>query len=74
MKQALPYLLVGRINGRSSSRKTRRFEDVPAAEAAAEKWGRTGYNVFWIFGPAEEGNPSGLLREWGTRKEEAAAA
>lgn len=57
------FLLIARRNGSSSSRRQRRFPDMAAVDRAVDRWRKQGYNVWFIFGPAVDGQ-RGLVRSW----------
>lgn len=40
-------LVIGRKNGKSSTRRQRRFPTVDAGERALVRWSKEGFNVFW---------------------------
>lgn len=54
------FVLIARKDGRSSSRRQRRFPDRAAVDRAVIRWRREGFNAWWIFA-----RPSGeLVAQW----------
>ena len=46
------YILIGRINGSSSSRRQQAYSSETAARKAADRWESSeGFNTFWLYGP-----------------------
>ena len=57
------HLLIARINGKSATRRQRRFPDRAAIDRAVKRWGKEGYNTFWHY------PPDGEVRQWNTREQ-----
>lgn len=48
------WLLIGRVDGKSASRRQRRFATEDKARAAVVRWRRDGFNTWWLMGPGDE--------------------
>lgn len=59
------HLLIGRINGKSATRRQRRFKDQDAIDRAIARWTTEGFNVFWHYGPGSDNEVARpLIRQW----------
>lgn len=61
------YLLIGRVNGKSSSRRQDVFADAQVTIDAIQRWEAEGYNTFWVYGPAEGVAVRPLVGKWARR-------
>lgn len=64
MKAVQDYLLIGRIDGRSTSRRQRRCSQAADAMRLVARWTEKGFNGFWLFGPFDAAGQRSQVATW----------
>lgn len=67
------FVLIGRKDGSSSSRRQHAFADGPATARAITRWEDEGFNGFWVYGPVLAATDSRPLLGNTTRDQETEA-